>query len=75
VRQYEDKVPCYHLRHLAKPGLTGWAQVNFPYGESVEDAASKLSFDLFYVTHASLVLDCSIILKTLYVVMCRVGGR
>jgi exopolysaccharide biosynthesis polyprenyl glycosylphosphotransferase len=75
VRQYEDKVPCYHLRHLAKPGLTGWAQVNFPYGESVEDAAAKLSFDLFYVTHASLVLDCSIILKTLYVVMGRVGGR
>jgi lipopolysaccharide/colanic/teichoic acid biosynthesis glycosyltransferase len=75
VQQYEDKVPCYHLRHLAKPGLTGWAQVNFPYGESVEDAARKLSFDLFYVTHASLALDCSIILRTLYTVICRIGGR
>jgi len=75
VAEYEDKLPGYHLRHLAKPGLTGWAQVNYPYGEGIEDAACKLSFDLHYVTHASLVLDCSILLKTLYVVIGRIGGR
>lgn len=75
VAEYEDKLPGYHLRHLAKPGLTGWAQVNYPYGEGIEDAACKLAFDLHYVTHASLVLDCSILLKTLYVVLGRIGGR
>ena len=75
VNDYQDVLPGYHLRHLAKPGLTGWAQVNYPYGEGVEDAAHKLAFDLHYVTHASLVLDCSIFLKTLYVVLGRIGGR
>jgi lipopolysaccharide/colanic/teichoic acid biosynthesis glycosyltransferase len=75
VNNYQDVLPGYHLRHLAKPGLTGWAQVNYPYGEGVEDAAHKLAFDLHYVTHASLVLDCSIFLKTLYVVLGRIGGR
>lgn len=75
VAEYEDKLPGYHLRHLAKPGLTGWAQVNYPYGEGIEDAACKLAFDLHYVTHASLVLDCSILLKTLYVVIGRIGGQ
>lgn len=75
VDNYQDVLPGYHLRHLAKPGLTGWAQVNYPYGEGVEDAAHKLAFDLHYVTHASLVLDCSIFLKTLYVVLGRIGGR
>jgi exopolysaccharide biosynthesis polyprenyl glycosylphosphotransferase len=75
VAEYEEQLPGYHLRHLAKPGLTGWAQVNYPYGAGLEDAACKLAFDLHYVTHASLVLDCSILLKTLYVVFGRIGGR
>lgn len=75
VADYEHKLPGYHLRHLAKPGLTGWAQVNYPYGQNLQDAANKLAFDLHYVTHASLVLDCSILLKTLYVVLGRIGGR
>ena len=75
VDLYEQQLPYYHLRHLVKPGLTGWAQVNYPYGQDVYDARNKLSFDLHYVTHASLVLDSTIILKTLYVVMGRIGGR
>lgn len=75
VNEYEKILPCYHLRHLVKPGLTGWAQVNYPYGENVEDARKKLAFDIFYISHASLVLDCSIILKTLYVLIGKVGGR
>jgi lipopolysaccharide/colanic/teichoic acid biosynthesis glycosyltransferase len=75
VDLYEQQLPYYHLRHLVKPGLTGWAQVNYPYGQDVNDARNKLSFDLYYVTHASLVLDSTIILKTLYVVLGRIGGR
>ena len=75
VELYEQQLPFYHLRHLVKPGLTGWAQVNYPYGQDVDDARNKLSFDLHYVTHASLILDSTIILKTLYVVMGRIGGR
>ena len=75
VENYEDKLPGYHLRHLVKPGITGWAQVNYPYGEGVEDARNKLSFDLFYVAHSSFILDCSIVLKTIYVLIGRIGGR
>jgi exopolysaccharide biosynthesis polyprenyl glycosylphosphotransferase len=75
VSNYEDKLPHYHLRHLVKPGITGWAQVNYPYGEGVEDARNKLSFDLYYVAHSSLLLDCSILLKTIYVLAGRVGGQ
>ena len=75
VEEYEHQLPYYHLRHLAKPGITGWAQVNYPYGQDVVDARNKLSFDLYYVSHASVVLDCTIILKTLYVLIGRIGGR
>ena len=75
VDLYEQQLPYYHLRHLVKPGITGWAQVNYPYGQDVYDARNKLSFDLYYVTHASLILDCTILLKTCYVVLCRIGGR
>jgi exopolysaccharide biosynthesis polyprenyl glycosylphosphotransferase len=75
VEDYEHQLPGYHLRHLAKPGITGWAQVNYPYGEGVEDARNKLAFDLFYVAHPSFILDCSIVLKTVYVLLGRIGGR
>ena len=75
VRNYEDKIPCYHLRHLVKPGITGWAQVNYPYGADVDDARKKLAFDLFYLSNASPTLDFCIILKTVYVLFGRVGGR
>jgi exopolysaccharide biosynthesis polyprenyl glycosylphosphotransferase len=75
VENYETQLPGYHLRHLVKPGITGWAQVNYPYGEGVEDARNKLSFDLFYVAHSSFILDCSIVLKTFYVLIGRIGGR
>jgi lipopolysaccharide/colanic/teichoic acid biosynthesis glycosyltransferase len=75
VDLYEQQLPYYHLRHLVKPGLTGWAQVNDPYGQDVHDARNKLSFDLYYVTHATLVLDCTIMLKPLHVVLGRIGGH
>ena len=58
-----------------KPGVTGWAQVNYPYGASVEDAREKLAFDLFYVKHRGLLLDLFILLATIRVVLFREGAR
>ena len=49
--RYKKKIPFYHFRHLVKPGITGWAQVNYPYGESDDDAVEKLKFDLYYIRH------------------------
>ena len=71
----DEAVPNYDLRHLVKPGLTGWAQVNYPYGASVEDAAAKLSFDLYYIKHFSHVLDACIVVKTLKVALSGDGSR
>ena len=65
VADYEQKIPCYHFRHLVKPGITGWAQVNYPYGENIEDTRCKLEYDLFYIRHFSFLLDASIVFKTL----------
>src|SRR5438876_8453199 len=67
--RYEQTIPFYHFRHLVKPGITGWAQVNYPYGESDEDAVEKLKYDLYYIRHYSLKLDAMIVLKTLYTML------
>lgn len=75
VEQYEEEIPFYHLRHEVPPGLTGWAQVNFPYGSSVEDTKEKLRYDLFYIRNHSFLLDFQIVLKTVYVVMAKAGGK
>jgi exopolysaccharide biosynthesis polyprenyl glycosylphosphotransferase len=69
AEQYEQKIPFYHFRHLVKPGITGWAQVNYPYGESEEDAIEKLKYDLYYIRHYSLKLDAMIVLKTVHTVL------
>ena len=69
AERYEKKIPFYHFRHLVKPGITGWAQVNYPYGESDEDAIEKLKYDLYYIRHYSLKLDAMIVLKTLHVML------
>jgi exopolysaccharide biosynthesis polyprenyl glycosylphosphotransferase len=69
AERYEQAIPFYHFRHLVKPGITGWAQVNYPYGESDEDAAEKLKYDLYYIRHYSLKLDAMIVLKTLYTML------
>jgi exopolysaccharide biosynthesis polyprenyl glycosylphosphotransferase len=69
AQQYEQKIPFYHFRHLVKPGITGWAQVNYPYGESEEDAIEKLKYDLYYIRHYSLKLDAMIVLKTVHTVL------
>ena len=69
AERYEPTIPFYHFRHLVKPGITGWAQVNYPYGESDQDAVEKLKYDLYYIRHYSLKLDAMIVLKTLYIML------
>ena len=69
VADYEKQIPCYHFRHLVRPGITGWAQVNYPYGASLEDTLRKLEYDLYYIRHFSFTLDASIILKTIHVML------
>jgi sugar transferase (PEP-CTERM system associated) len=69
VQQLNHDVPLYDYRHCMQPGLTGWAQLNFPYGASVEDASEKLKYDLFYIKNASIVLDLLILMQTLEVVI------
>jgi exopolysaccharide biosynthesis polyprenyl glycosylphosphotransferase len=69
------ELPHYEDRHLMKPGLTGWAQVNYPYGASVEDAREKLTYDLYYVKNFSLILDLFIIIKTVKVAILGLGSR
>jgi len=69
AKRYEQTIPFYHFRHLVKPGITGWAQVNYPYGENDYDAVEKLKYDLYYIRHYSLKLDAMIVLKTLYTML------
>jgi lipopolysaccharide/colanic/teichoic acid biosynthesis glycosyltransferase len=69
AERYQKKIPFYHFRHLVKPGITGWAQVNYPYGESEKDAVEKLKYDLYYIRHYSLMLDAMIILKTIHTML------
>jgi exopolysaccharide biosynthesis polyprenyl glycosylphosphotransferase len=64
VKSLKEKIPYYEIRHIIKPGITGWAQVNYKYGSSIEDAIEKLQFDFFYLKNRSLTLDILIILKT-----------
>ena len=69
VEDYELKIPCYEFRHLVKPGITGWAQVNYPYGASLDDTLRKLEYDLYYIRNFSFTLDASIIIKTIQVML------
>jgi len=69
----QKNVPFYEERYLIKPGLTGWAQINFHYGSSVDDAAEKLKYDLYYIKNRSLLLDLGIILKTIRITLKQAG--
>lgn len=75
VEDLEDKLPFYAERHMVKPGITGWAQINFPYGASIEDARQKLEYDLYYAKNYTPFLDLLILLQTLRVVLWREGAR
>ena len=69
VEEYKKEIPYYNLRHMIKPGITGWAQVMFPYGECIEDAKRKLEYDLYYLKHQDLIMDVLIIMKTAKIVI------
>jgi len=75
VNELTEKIPLYNERHMVKAGLTGWAQINYPYGASVDDARSKLSYDLYYVKNFSVLFDLVILLQTLRVVLWPSGVR
>lgn len=65
VEEIEEEIPNYSYRHLVKPGITGWAQINYPYGASVADSRKKLNYDLYYLKYASIVLEIQILLGTI----------
>lgn len=73
--ELERQIPFYSERHCMKPGVTGWAQVRYPYGSSVEDALEKLRYDLYYIKNQSFFLDMEIILRTVMVVLLGRGAR
>ena len=75
VEELEKQIPFYSLRHAVKPGVTGWAQVCYPYGSSVDDARRKLEYDLYYAKNMSILLDIRIILKTIGVILFPKGAR
>lgn len=73
IEKFEKEIPYYNQRHLVKPGITGWAQVNYRYGENLEDARQKLMYDLYYIKHFSLWLDIKILFKTAWIVFQKKG--
>jgi len=73
TKELSEKIPYYDLRHIVKPGITGWAQVIFPYGASVNDAMKKLQYELYYIKHQSLLLDLNIMIRTFFTVFQRAG--
>jgi exopolysaccharide biosynthesis polyprenyl glycosylphosphotransferase len=74
VQQLTEQIPFYGQRHAIRPGLTGWAQVRYAYGASVEDALEKLQYDLFYIKNLSIPLDLFIIFSTIKTVLFRHGS-
>ena len=75
VKQLAREISYYEHRHLVAPGLTGWAQIKYPYGASVDDARQKLQYDLYYIKNQSLTLDLVIIFETVKTVLFGRGGR
>ncbi|WP_276968345.1 exopolysaccharide biosynthesis polyprenyl glycosylphosphotransferase, partial [Metallibacterium scheffleri] len=75
IAELARAIPRYHDRAFVKPGITGWAQVNFPYGASIEDARMKLAYDLYYISHRNLFLDFLILFSTVRVILLQEGSR
>jgi sugar transferase (PEP-CTERM system associated) len=75
VKELREKIPYYDERHSVRPGLTGWAQVQYSYGSNTEDAFNKLEYDLFYLKNMSLIFDLAIIFRTIRIVIVGQGGR
>jgi len=75
VRELRSQIPYYDQRHVVRPGLTGWAQVKYPYGASVEETLEKLEYDLYYIKHLSLTFDLTIMIETVRVIFTGKGAR
>ncbi len=75
VNILKEEIPYYSLRHSVRPGITGCAQVNYPYGASKKEALEKLQYDLYYIKNMSMFLDFHILLKTVRVMLFRKGAR
>jgi len=75
VAQLAEEIPYYEQRHLIPPGLTGWAQIKYPYGASIEDARQKLQYDLFYVKNQSLMLDAIVLFETVKIILFGRGAQ
>lgn len=75
VRELSACIPYYDLRHHVKPGITGWAQISYPYGDSIKDAREKLQYDLYYLKNYSVFLDLTILIQTVEVILWRKGSR
>jgi exopolysaccharide biosynthesis polyprenyl glycosylphosphotransferase len=75
VTTLTQQIPFYRQRHVIRPGLTGWAQVRYSYGASVEDALEKLQYDLYYIKHLSIAFDVLVILATIKTVLLRRGAQ
>ena len=73
INFFEKEIPYYNERHIVRPGITGWAQVNYPYGSNTHDAKQKLMYDLYYIKHWSLWLEIKIIVKTIAIVFEKKG--
>lgn len=73
IKDLEQTIPYYNLRHTVKPGITGWAQVMYGYGDTEDDSAQKLQYDLFYIKNYSLILDISILIKSIKVILFGTG--
>jgi exopolysaccharide biosynthesis polyprenyl glycosylphosphotransferase len=75
VSELASRIPCYRLRHMMKPGLTGWAQINYPYSATIEETRKKLAYDLYYLEHAGFLFDLFILARTVRVVAFGRGAR
>ena len=75
VESLSKEIPFYGVRHMVRPGLTGWAQIRYKYGSTVQDAIEKLQYDLFYIKNASIGLDLLIMFQTIKTVLLRRGAQ
>jgi lipopolysaccharide/colanic/teichoic acid biosynthesis glycosyltransferase len=75
IKKLEEIIPYYGERFTVKPGITGWAQVSYGYGASVDDAIEKLNYDLFYIKNMSIFMDLMIVMRTIKTVLVGKGAR
>ena len=73
IEQFEKEIPYYNERHIIRPGITGWAQVMYPYGANAEDAKQKLMYDLYYIKYWNILLEIKVVLKTILIVLGKKG--